>query len=451
MVAGGNRRLRATLAISEAEARNGGSRTLTLPGGRQVTVHVPAGTNDGQIIHLSGLDVSLDDGTSASTLILTITVLPTQELPAMSYTAAGETFTPGGSRPGTSNTSQNGRQLSSSAANETPAPLPGSEQSSNKPRGHIRGRASALIALALLILLPSAGLLYITITDQAAAHNAAATAQANNAANTQANNATARANDATAQAIHATSTTQANVLATTQSQNTLATAQANSNTTAQANANATAQTNVNATAQANTNATASAANPNPYPPFSGALVFSDPLSNNSQGNNWEDYDHGVSACTFSGGAYHVRETQKSYFTDCFPDPNFANFTYQVQMQIIQGDCGGIIFRAEPTHAKFYLFRVCQDGTYALLLYVDNTNANTQTLANGSNPAIHTGHGQTNTAAVVARGNELDLYINQQVLTTVIDSNYSYGHIAVVAQDLQNPTEVVYYNAKVWRL
>ena len=44
--------LRATLAISKSEALMGTSRTLTLPGGRKVTVNVPAGAYDGQIIRV---------------------------------------------------------------------------------------------------------------------------------------------------------------------------------------------------------------------------------------------------------------------------------------------------------------------------------------------------------------------------------------------------------------
>ena len=44
--------IRAVLAISTAEAQMGTTRILTLPGGRQVTVAVPAGVHDGQIVRL---------------------------------------------------------------------------------------------------------------------------------------------------------------------------------------------------------------------------------------------------------------------------------------------------------------------------------------------------------------------------------------------------------------
>jgi len=431
--------LHTTLAISEAEARTGTNRTLTLPGGRQVTVSVPQGVHDGQIIRLEGQGT--DD--PASAIIITITILPTEEISSVSYSRMGETFIPGSSssRPDSTEAvvyaspSPGAVQSGPDRVKETTPPsLPPLDESSNKRRGPSRGRAILLIGLALLIVLPSVGLLYFTVTNQIAANNASATTQARNAAFASANAATARSNAATAQANSAS-----------------ATAQANADATAQARSVATAQANATATAQAN--ATASALNPNPYPPYRGTLEFNDPLSDNSLGNNWKTYDDGISACKFTGGAYHVIETKNKFFNDCFPEsnPNFSNFTYQVQMQIISGDCGGIIFRADATRTKFYFFRICQDGSYALYLYVDNTNANAQTVTSGTNSAINAGLDQTNVIAVVAQGNTLNLYVNQQIIHSVIDSTYSYGHIAVVAQDQGNPTEVAFSNAKVWTL
>jgi hypothetical protein len=63
--------IRATLAISQAEAYTGTSRTLTLPGGRHITVTVPAGAYDGQVIRLQGLDAPSGP---ADALILTIAI-----------------------------------------------------------------------------------------------------------------------------------------------------------------------------------------------------------------------------------------------------------------------------------------------------------------------------------------------------------------------------------------
>jgi eukaryotic-like serine/threonine-protein kinase len=68
--------IRATLAISQAEAQSGTSRIITLPGGQHVSVTIPAGVSDGHVIRLH------DHGESSSpagVLILTIAIKRPEE------------------------------------------------------------------------------------------------------------------------------------------------------------------------------------------------------------------------------------------------------------------------------------------------------------------------------------------------------------------------------------
>ncbi|HET9920023.1 MAG TPA: protein kinase, partial [Ktedonobacteraceae bacterium] len=66
---------RATLKISQTEANTGTNRTITLPGGKRLTVTVPAGAQNGQVIHLQGLGEQLgNDGV----LLLTVAVTQTE-------------------------------------------------------------------------------------------------------------------------------------------------------------------------------------------------------------------------------------------------------------------------------------------------------------------------------------------------------------------------------------
>jgi Protein kinase domain/DnaJ C terminal domain len=67
--------LQATLAINRAEAESGTTRTLTLPGGRQVSVTVPAGIGDGTTIRLEGQGMPYYEGGPAGPLVLTIAIL----------------------------------------------------------------------------------------------------------------------------------------------------------------------------------------------------------------------------------------------------------------------------------------------------------------------------------------------------------------------------------------
>ena len=66
--------LHATLAISRAEAESGTTRTLTLPGGRKLSVAVPAGVSDGTSLRLEGQGLAYYEEGPAGPLVLTITI-----------------------------------------------------------------------------------------------------------------------------------------------------------------------------------------------------------------------------------------------------------------------------------------------------------------------------------------------------------------------------------------
>ncbi|HEY0752922.1 MAG TPA: protein kinase [Ktedonobacteraceae bacterium] len=74
MAAQSGEELRAVLAISQAEARSGTTRQLTLPGGRQVGVAVPAGVLDGAILRLEGQGNPSAAGGPPGSLVLTISI-----------------------------------------------------------------------------------------------------------------------------------------------------------------------------------------------------------------------------------------------------------------------------------------------------------------------------------------------------------------------------------------
>lgn len=194
---------------------------------------------------------------------------------------------------------------------------------------------------------------------------------------------------------------------------------------------------------------------NPYPPHTGQVTIDDPLDNDSQGYSWNDLLGPTYGCTFTNGAYHAVQTVSGWFTACFaerPGLTFANFTFQVQMSILSGDCGALVFRADPTEKQSYFFRVCQDGTYDLRLFVDNTNSTARTLiSQNASAAIHPGLQATNLLAVVAQGQQLNLYINRQLVNSISDSSYSAGKVAVAACSLGNSTEVIFNQAMLWQL
>ncbi len=222
--------------------------------------------------------------------------------------------------------------------------------------------------------------------------------------------------------------------------------------TAQANLTATANANLTATAQANLTATASviAANPNPYT-SGGTLVMLDPLSDNTHGFAWAQGTGADGACTFTTGGYQVNSPKTQFYYYCDSTSNtYSNFTFEVQVRIVKGDCGGMVFRSDLNTGKLYLFEVCTDGSYNLYDY-RNSSGDSSLLANASSPAIKSGLNQANVLAVTAQGSALTIYVNRQKITSVTNSAYSQGQVGLVADSNNDPTGVVFSNARLWTL
>jgi serine/threonine protein kinase len=195
-------------------------------------------------------------------------------------------------------------------------------------------------------------------------------------------------------------------------------------------------------------ATAIAANPDPYPPANWKLAVDDPLS---QPVWWSDRKITTASCQFTGNAYHVIETgTRKYFNCNSSADNFSNFAFQVQMQILQGDCGAVAFRGSFPDFKTYFFNVCQSGTYDLYLYKGPAAKDSQTVRYGSTGFINSGLKQSNILGIVADGATIGLYINDHQIASISDNTYSSGRFALIANEYNSSiTEVVYKDVKIW--
>ena len=214
-------------------------------------------------------------------------------------------------------------------------------------------------------------------------------------------------------------------------------------------------THTQAHALATGTAQAAAALQHPYPQ-GGTLIYNNTLSSNSTTFPWmPGYQISGANCSFMNGALHVVESNPHHFYYCVANKtNFSNFKFQAQMTILKGNAGGIIFRdigPENYYFRLYYFSIGQDGSYSLQRYVHAPANSFSQLAHDQSPFIKTGPGQTNLIAVVARGNNIDLYVNQQYLASVTDSTYSQGQIGLAAQSQGDPTEVAFSNAQVYAL
>lgn len=421
--------IRAVLALSRAEALAGTKRTFTLPEGGQIVIPVPAGIRDGQEIRLEGQGQPYLNGRKGA-LVLTIALehihnidsQPDREAvfekpaafrhrPSLPVVPPHNDPSIGQSDALVHNFSQEPKTIN--AASILPAAAQYPPRHIEPPRQSRRGLSTGMImlltALAVIVVGGSVIILYATVI------------QPNH--------------------LRALTTATAVVKST-------ATALSQARGTAQAGATATVQT----LAVAQTNATATVLQRIFSQATNGNPALNDSL-NQQDNNNWEvDSKAGGGGCAFANGAYHVSIPLTGFFSSCYDQSHiFRNFVFQAQMTVLKGDRGGIIFRSDPTHTKFYLFRVGQDGSYDLYLYVDINGSNSQLLAQGSSSAIHMGLNRPNKIAVIAQGSNLSFYINQQFVVSIKDTSYQSGSIGVFADDQTNPTEVAFSNAKVWTL
>jgi hypothetical protein len=209
------------------------------------------------------------------------------------------------------------------------------------------------------------------------------------------------------------------------------------------NQNTLSVTRATATAQAQATATALASQ-NPYPPHIGTLVLNERLNGNSD----FQWDEATGSCSFTPGGYHVTDlTQARTPQVCAArNTNFSDLTFEVQMNILQGSGGGILFRSDSSAA--YYFRISQDGNYALFTCTAAEISCTQLTGGGAFSWVHQGLNQRNLIAAVVKGNHIELYIGDEHedIDGVNNNIALHGQIGVVADA---NSEVEFSDARVW--
>ncbi|GAC1390244.1 MAG: hypothetical protein NVS4B11_05960 [Ktedonobacteraceae bacterium] len=423
--------LRATLAISQNEASYGTTRMLNFPDGRMVQVTIPVGTRSGQEIRLEGQGQQITNGGPLGALILTVSIAHAESFGSQPYPLGGTNIPtefiapPPPVQPSYPGSNQGSNFSNYPAQGQTP-PLyvnqQGTTQAATPPsyapnapyyatqgqplgvppqkRRPSRRPLIATIAIAVLaaLLIVGSFLYYSTVYQPQQQH------------------------------VQATATVGAQIK--------------NANTTGTAQAVATTRAQLDATATVEAKPLSDYTNITAKQPD----LLNDPLSSPDT-RNW---DTGTN-CTFTGGAYHVTETQNGFFYDCAAKAtNFSHFLFQVKMTFLKGDYGGIIFRADFTNSKFYLLRIDRStGGYDLYLYVDKEASHAKRLLSSTTSSFKADLNQPNQIAVLARGAHIALYVNSTYIDAVDDNTFGSGQIGVFAEDNQNPAEVSFEQAQVW--
>jgi len=153
------------------------------------------------------------------------------------------------------------------------------------------------------------------------------------------------------------------------------------------------------------------------------------------------------SCLFTEGAYHVSQTTKNPLMNCLTSRTFSDFSFEVQLTLVQGDCGGVAFRAD-NNGNHYLFSICVNGSYSIEKY--NESSPVMIILAKSSATINPNVLDSNKIAIKADGPIMKFYINEEVVAQKQDNSYISGSLGLIAHTRHNdPTEAAYSNAKLW--
>ncbi len=179
-------------------------------------------------------------------------------------------------------------------------------------------------------------------------------------------------------------------------------------------------------------------------------TFSDPL-NSPSSSPWVTTSSGATGCSFINGAYHIHIAPQDFSQYCPAySGNYSNFIFQIQVTVINGLDAGFTFRGAGQSLASYALSITDTGLYALDVIYGSQRGGI--LAFGRSPAIHTGLNQPNLIAVLAENSSISLFINQHFVTSINDSTYSSGSLALFADNFPGTAiDVAFRNAQEWNL
>ncbi len=161
------------------------------------------------------------------------------------------------------------------------------------------------------------------------------------------------------------------------------------------------------------------------------------------------------ARTIAGGVLTIRVDEDSQLSWSSLDADaatmpYADFYLEVDTEHVSGPLDnvfGVVFRMEDSE-NFYLFAISSDGMFSLGKYVDDKWSSLVEWE--STDAIETGSGGENRLGLLAAGNEMALYVNNEELTRVQDDSFATGQIALlVGTNDEAGVEVAFDNLWLW--
>jgi hypothetical protein len=144
------------------------------------------------------------------------------------------------------------------------------------------------------------------------------------------------------------------------------------------------------------------------------------LTTSSNGKRW-----------LEDGELHIKVLTANYVIwSRLKDYHYDDLTMEVDARVVSGSGGnyGLLFRVENNN-NYYRFVVSTTGRYRVMKLVNRSWKTIKDWTTSS--AVKTGK-STNRLKVVARGSSITVHANGQELTTITDSDFTRGEVALIA-------------------
>ena len=192
----------------------------------------------------------------------------------------------------------------------------------------------------------------------------------------------------------------------------------------------------------------------PNTPYSGMIAIDDSLSSNHLG--WVATPSHQSACTFTLAGYEVRANNGNSLQFCIANKtNFSDFALQVEMTLMSGEIGGVLFRDRYLLA---LIGSPYNGFYDISAitknkYETNLLPSCDPIQQGCPIGESIAQQQTVTITLIARGTSIEIYFDGYRMRTVnngVSSSGGVGFFTGVAKGQEDAqSDVLFANLRIW--
>jgi hypothetical protein len=177
---------------------------------------------------------------------------------------------------------------------------------------------------------------------------------------------------------------------------------------------------------------------------SGSVLYQDVFSNPESG--WDALSADQGSAEYVNDAYRIVVNQAQVNLWTHPGLNFFSIHEEISMMSAAGPTSnrmGLICRLMDDN-NFYFFVISADGTYGIGKMKDGQTSLLNADQMQPHPAILTGS-QINRIRADCVGDNLTLYVNENLITSVTDSDFPSGDVGILAGTFDQPGADIYFD------